>query len=240
MDIAAAAIRWRRARRRVSEPDEIPNMATRDGDRDAHTPRPARQGRREFAGKVGGKVAKLYVGAGRKLNIRPGDIVGAIAGEAGLGIRKSARLRSATGIPSWRCRRTRSITSFARCRPARSRGRRCGCGGTRHRARRGALTELRVSHGDRSERSFTETATPLEGCGEKNSPPRPLEGCCSLRVLRMTPVFVRDDSKLATPLVSARTRVAPVHVIVHESGGLHERVHRGRADKPPAALLEIL
>ncbi|MEK6611223.1 MAG: DEAD/DEAH box helicase [Gemmatimonadota bacterium] len=87
MDIAAAAIRLA-ARKTESEgePDEIPNMATRGGDRDAHTPRPARQGRREFAGKVGGKVAKLYVGAGRKLKIRPGDIVGAIAGEAGLGI----------------------------------------------------------------------------------------------------------------------------------------------------------
>jgi len=91
MDIAAAAIRL--AARKVEsegEPDEIPNMATRGGDRDAHTPRPARQGRREFAGKVGGKVggkvARIYVGAGRKLKIRPGDIVGAIAGEAGLGI----------------------------------------------------------------------------------------------------------------------------------------------------------
>jgi ATP-dependent RNA helicase DeaD len=87
MDIAAAAIRL--AARKVeneSAPDEIPNMTTRGGDRDAHTPRPARQGRREFAGKVGGKVAKIYVGAGRKLKIRPGDIVGAIAGEAGLGL----------------------------------------------------------------------------------------------------------------------------------------------------------
>ena len=92
MDIAAAAIRLAaRKTESESEPDEIPNMATRGGDRDAHTPRPARQGRREFAGKVGGKVAKLYVGAGRKLKIRPGDIVGAIAGEAGLGIGKSAR-----------------------------------------------------------------------------------------------------------------------------------------------------
>ncbi|MCX5762366.1 MAG: DEAD/DEAH box helicase [Gemmatimonadetes bacterium] len=87
MDIAAAAIRL--AARKVEsegEPDEIPNLITRGGDRDAHTPKPARQGRREFAGKVGGKVAKIYVGAGRKLKIRPGDIVGAIAGEAGLGL----------------------------------------------------------------------------------------------------------------------------------------------------------
>jgi ATP-dependent RNA helicase DeaD len=29
-------------------------------------------------------MARLYIGAGRKLKIRPGDIVGAIANEAGL------------------------------------------------------------------------------------------------------------------------------------------------------------
>ena len=31
-------------------------------------------------------MAKLYIGAGRKLKIRPGDIVGAIAGEANIPI----------------------------------------------------------------------------------------------------------------------------------------------------------
>ncbi|MHB8838926.1 MAG: DbpA RNA binding domain-containing protein, partial [Gemmatimonadaceae bacterium] len=68
------------------EPVEIPSVVPRGGDRDAHTPRPARQSRREHAGKVGGTVAKLYIGAGRKLKIRPGDIVGAIAGEANIPI----------------------------------------------------------------------------------------------------------------------------------------------------------
>ena len=87
MDIAAAALRMA-ARKGESdrEPVEIPSVVPRGGDRDAHTPRPARQSRREHAGKVGGTVAKLYIGAGRKLKIRPGDIVGAIAGEANIPI----------------------------------------------------------------------------------------------------------------------------------------------------------
>jgi ATP-dependent RNA helicase DeaD len=87
MDIAAAAIRMVARKGEVDgEPEEIPSSVPRGGDRDAHAPRPARQSRREFAGKVGGSVAKIYVGAGRKLKIRPGDIVGAIAGEAGIPI----------------------------------------------------------------------------------------------------------------------------------------------------------
>ena len=87
MDIAAAAIRMAaRKNENDREPVEIPSVVPRGGDRDAHTPRPARQSRREHAGKVGGKVAKLYIGAGRKLKIRPGDIVGAIAGEANIPI----------------------------------------------------------------------------------------------------------------------------------------------------------
>ena len=87
MDIAAAAIRLA-AKKNESETEveDIPSVTPRGGERVGFAPRPARQGRREFAGKVGGSVAKIYVGAGRKLKIRPGDIVGAIAGEAGLSI----------------------------------------------------------------------------------------------------------------------------------------------------------
>ncbi|MHB1312959.1 MAG: DEAD/DEAH box helicase [Gemmatimonadaceae bacterium] len=87
MDIAAAAIRLA-AKKNESEAEveDIPSVTPRGGERVGFAPRPARQGRREFAGKVGGSVAKIYVGAGRKLKIRPGDIVGAIAGEAGLSI----------------------------------------------------------------------------------------------------------------------------------------------------------
>jgi ATP-dependent RNA helicase DeaD len=83
LDVAAAAIRLA-ARKGESEREheEIPVIVPRDGD----APRPARQARRDRAGRVGGAVAKLYVGAGRKLKIRPGDIVGAIAGEANIPI----------------------------------------------------------------------------------------------------------------------------------------------------------
>ncbi|MBW7932374.1 MAG: DEAD/DEAH box helicase [Gemmatimonadaceae bacterium] len=86
MDVAAAALRLA-ARREdgESEPEDIPSVQPR-GARDGAAPRPARQSRREFAGKVGGTVAKIYIGAGRKLKIRPGDIVGAIAGEANIPI----------------------------------------------------------------------------------------------------------------------------------------------------------
>ncbi len=87
MDIAAAALRMAaRKDEGEAEPMDIPSVTPRGGDRDGFAPRPARQSRREFAGKVGGAVAKIYVGAGRKLKIRPGDIVGAIAGEANIPI----------------------------------------------------------------------------------------------------------------------------------------------------------
>jgi ATP-dependent RNA helicase DeaD len=83
MDIAAAAL-WLAVRKNEpeKEPEEIPSVVPRD----EHPPRPARQARRDRAGKVGGTVARLYIGAGRKLKIRPGDIVGAIAGEANIPI----------------------------------------------------------------------------------------------------------------------------------------------------------
>jgi ATP-dependent RNA helicase DeaD len=87
MDVAAAALRL--ASRRAdgdAEHEDIPSVVPRTTERDGAAPRPARQARREFAGKVGGPVAKLYIGAGRKLKIRPGDIVGAIAGEANIPI----------------------------------------------------------------------------------------------------------------------------------------------------------
>ncbi len=86
-DIAAAAIRLvARASETDREPEEIPSVVPKGGDRAGHAPRPARQSRRDRAGKVGGAVAKIYIGAGRKLKIRPGDIVGAIAGEANIPI----------------------------------------------------------------------------------------------------------------------------------------------------------
>ena len=87
IDVAAAALRLAArddgAERSDADAADIPSMAPR-GERDGNAPRPARRARQEYAGRVGGAVAKLYIGAGRKLKIRPGDIVGAIAGEANI------------------------------------------------------------------------------------------------------------------------------------------------------------
>ena len=87
MDIAAAALRIA-ARHDESDTEhaDIPSVVPRGAGRDDSAPRPVRRARQEYAGRVGGTVARLYVGAGRKLKIRPGDIVGAIAGEANIPI----------------------------------------------------------------------------------------------------------------------------------------------------------
>ena len=108
MDIAAAAVKLLEQRETPDEPD-IPSVnpkgerSSRD-DRPARTERPrresgagAREGSREGAGERSGPpkarkaretqawaVAKLWVGAGRKMKMRPGDLVGAIANEVGI------------------------------------------------------------------------------------------------------------------------------------------------------------
>ncbi len=105
MDIAAAAVKMLEARGDTDEPD-IPAVAPkserpRGDDRPARTERPRREGapargergeRSESAPRSRGKtapkpewsVAKLWVGAGRKAKMRPGDLVGAIANEVGI------------------------------------------------------------------------------------------------------------------------------------------------------------
>jgi len=109
MDLAAAAVKLVAARH-DGEEAEIPAVAPRTertgGDRygerggdsrsfDRSGPRGAsrdgsrgREGGRESGGRSrrepGFAAAKLWIGAGRKLKIRPGDLVGAIANEAGL------------------------------------------------------------------------------------------------------------------------------------------------------------
>ena len=105
MDIAAAAVKMLEARGDDDEPD-IPAVApkserARTDDRPARTERPRREGtpargergeRSEHAPRGKAKatnnpewaVAKLWVGAGRKSKMRPGDLVGAIANEVGI------------------------------------------------------------------------------------------------------------------------------------------------------------
>jgi ATP-dependent RNA helicase DeaD len=90
IDIAAAAIALAHAAEagpadeRELEVASVPEPRTpfrdrdRGHDRDRDRPRPSR------APQDHEGVARLFIGAGRKLGIRPADLVGAIAGETGL------------------------------------------------------------------------------------------------------------------------------------------------------------
>lgn len=99
MDIAAAAIKQAASAdaERADEEEEIPIARERHPARERAAAREERHERQERAAKpprstkpaVRGArpaepFARLYIGAGRKLKVRPGDIVGAIANEAGL------------------------------------------------------------------------------------------------------------------------------------------------------------
>ncbi len=55
--------------------------------RDGKGPRPTHDTRKTTPGmpKAGGKTTRLYIAAGRQAGVRPADLVGAIAGEAGVG-----------------------------------------------------------------------------------------------------------------------------------------------------------
>jgi ATP-dependent RNA helicase DeaD len=93
LDIAAAAVKQGAAPEADAEDEEIPAAAParekhpareRAADRaERKAAKPAKPGRVVHAAS-GGPVSKLYVGGGRKLKIRPGDIVGAIANEMGV------------------------------------------------------------------------------------------------------------------------------------------------------------
>ncbi len=99
MDIAAAAVKLLESREDTDDAD-IPVVApkterSRSDDRPPREDRPRREGgapaARPSRAKAGGKaaspewaVAKLWVGAGRKSKMRPGDLVGAIANEVGI------------------------------------------------------------------------------------------------------------------------------------------------------------
>ncbi len=106
MDIAAAAVKLFDANDATDEPD-IPAVQPRPDDRGARDSSRGRDGGRDSA-REGGRpsrsgeyeaprgakaakrskpewsVARLWVGAGRKLKMRPGDLVGAIANEVGI------------------------------------------------------------------------------------------------------------------------------------------------------------
>jgi len=73
----------------VSLKGDAPRPEGRKGPhpRDGKLPRPAHDTRKMTPGmpKAGGKSTRLYIAAGRQAGVRPADLVGAIAGEAGVG-----------------------------------------------------------------------------------------------------------------------------------------------------------
>ena len=73
----------------VSLKSDAPRPEGRKGPhpRDGKGPRPAHDARKMTPGapKAGGKTTRLYIAAGRQAGVRPADLVGAIAGEAGVG-----------------------------------------------------------------------------------------------------------------------------------------------------------
>lgn len=94
LDIAAAAVK-QAARATGSDSEEVNEIPAAEVRKEKHPARMRQEDRAErkaakpvspnrvVRGK-GGETAKLYVGAGRKLKVRPGDIVGAIANETGI------------------------------------------------------------------------------------------------------------------------------------------------------------
>jgi ATP-dependent RNA helicase DeaD len=98
MDVAAAAVKQADARESGSEAEEIPTVTIRPDrptsrERNERAPTPKAHRGQADAPRRGTKrepitpewdVARLYIGAGRKSNIRPADLVGAIVNEAGV------------------------------------------------------------------------------------------------------------------------------------------------------------
>ncbi len=94
LDIAAAAVK-QAARATGNDAEEVKEIPVAAERKERHPARERQEERAErkaakpvspnrvVRGK-GGETAKLYVGAGRKLKVRPGDIVGAIANETGM------------------------------------------------------------------------------------------------------------------------------------------------------------
>jgi len=82
MDIAAAAVKMAHSAAGGDDQDEIGSVDTGHA-RLTETPRgTGARGPREV--RSGGAMARVFVAAGKKAGIRPGDLVGAIAGESGV------------------------------------------------------------------------------------------------------------------------------------------------------------
>ncbi len=93
MDIAAAGIiALSQAQKSAAEESDIPDAASRHEPREGRGAREGtpftkgapRASRGRDQGSTTAPMARLWVGGGRKLKVRPGDIVGALTGETGI------------------------------------------------------------------------------------------------------------------------------------------------------------
>jgi ATP-dependent RNA helicase DeaD len=81
LDIAAAGLKLTHVARTGSGASEVePPGGPPAPDRERSTGRPARSSK----ARTEVKMARIYIGSGRKANMRPGDLVGAITNEAGI------------------------------------------------------------------------------------------------------------------------------------------------------------
>ena len=110
--VALAAIKLaHEASGAVVDEKEIPDASVRTERSPNNKPdRPGKKGDRSKPEKGrsqgNGETARIYVGAGRKDGIRPGDLVGAIANETSLSGREIGPIKLAehfaiVGIPEW-------------------------------------------------------------------------------------------------------------------------------------------
>jgi ATP-dependent RNA helicase DeaD len=86
MDVAAAAVKQSEGRDGGGEEQEIPTVTERPerGERPLKSRKVATHPGARRRGGPGFAVARLFIGAGRNLSLRPGDLVGAIANEVGV------------------------------------------------------------------------------------------------------------------------------------------------------------
>jgi ATP-dependent RNA helicase DeaD len=101
MDIAAAAVKQADVREKGADDAEIPTVAPPSAGppprRPGERPRGGPKGKRVVTGPPRNasraritpdwEVTRLYIGAGRRAGVRPGDLVGAIANEVGVDAR---------------------------------------------------------------------------------------------------------------------------------------------------------
>ena len=112
LDVAAAAVKIAHTTGFVrADTTEIPAVTPLQDERKGHSANGNRSGavhverprrdstrRADFKNRSSDPLTRIYIGAGRQTGIRPGDLVGAIAGETGRYARYSAQSTSRTAF----------------------------------------------------------------------------------------------------------------------------------------------